>query len=222
MAQQVFKSPINQSESIENNPFNQWSVSQDPKKKSPSAFFGGSKRLVNMSPNDYFKLVASQGHISVDDLIKDRLNNANEMSIEEMRQKMRNGVKFDTPWIRLSDRGEKGDTSPYFQEGLHRMLAAGQEYGMDTKFPIYLAYQNDQWNEIDTLPMDDFIKHYDDTRLKRYNEHKKLEEQEQKELDDWYKQQTADYFNVLLENVTPEMLKEYTKYEDKMWEEDFD
>ena len=214
MAQQVFKSPSAQAESIVNNPFNRWSVSQKEGKKTPSAFFGESKRLVNMSPNDYFKLVASQSGTTPEKLMENRQRVPNELSVDDIRQKMREGDLFDTPWIRLMDAGEKGTVRPYWQEGLHRMLAAGQEYGMDTKFPIYLAYDNDPWNEIDTLSMDDFIKHYDTKRLERYNKQQERERIRNQEIDDYYKDATARHFNILLEQVTPELIKQYKKYED--------
>ena len=222
MAQQVSKNINGVVNNLTNNPFNIYSVSQEKSKKSPTAFFGSSKRLVNMSPNDYFKLVASQSGTTPEKLMEHRQRIPNELSIDDIRKKMREGVQFDTPWVRLMDSGEKGTVRPYWQEGLHRMLAAGQEYGMDTKFPIYLAYDNDQWDEIDTLPMDDFIKYYDDTRLKRYNMEQERERIQKQEIDDFNRQETADYFNVLLESVTPEMIREYLKYEDSLFKDEWD
>ena len=220
---QVFKSPETQAESIVNNPFDIYSLSQEKGKKTPSAFFGNeSKRLVNMSPNDYFKFVSHQVGTTPERLMEQRQRVSNELSVDEIRKKMREGVKFDTPWLRLMDRGEPGDVNPYWQEGLHRMLAAGQEYGMDTKFPTYIAYENDSWNEMDTLPMDDFIKHYDKTRLERYNKYKEKERLKQQELDDFYKQETADRFGILLDAVTPELIARYKKEEDDMWREEKD
>lgn len=202
-------------------PFNQWSVSQEKGRNTPSAFFGGSKRLVNLSPNDYYKLVASQTNTTPEKLIASRTKNTNEISTDDIQKKMREGVKFDTPWIRLNDAGEKGSTDVYFQEGLHRMLAAGREYGMDTKFPIYLAYENDPWNDIDKIPIDDFIKHYDDTRLKRYNMRQEREREHQRQIDEFNKEMAADLFKVGLDQVTPEMIKQYLKYEDELFRDDY-
>lgn len=223
MAQQRFSSPLQASESLIKNPFNIYSISQEKGKKTPSAFFGNeSKRLVNMSPNDYFKFVSHQVGTTPEKLIAQRQKTPNELSVDDIRKKMREGVQFDTPWLRLMDRGEPGTVRPYWQEGLHRMLAAGQEYGMDTKFPTYIAYENDPWNEIDTLSMDDFIKHYDNTRLDRYNKYKEQERLKQQELEDFYKQETADRFGILLDAVTPELIAQYKKEEDEMWKEEKD
>ena len=219
---QVFKSPNAQAESIVNNPFDIYSLSQEKGKKTPSAFFGNeSKRLVNMSPNDYFKFVSHQVGTTPERLMEQRQRVSNELSVDEIRKKMREGVKFDTPWLRLMDRGEPGDVNPYWQEGLHRMLAAGQEYGMDTKFPTYIAYENDPWNEIDTLSMDDFIKHYDDKRLDRYNKRKNAELQEEENNKQWYKEMASRHFKVPLDQVTEEQIKAYEKFEDDLFS-DFD
>lgn len=219
---QVFKNPNSQAESIINNPFNIHSVSQQKGKKNPSAFFGFSHRLVNMSPNDYFKFVASQSNTTPEKLMENRQNVANEMTVDDMRSKMREGVKFDTPWLRLLDSGEKGTVSPYWQEGLHRMLAAGQEYGMDTKFPTYIAYENDPWNEIDTLSMDDFIKHYDDTRLSRYNKRKQVELQEQEDDNEYWKKEAASHFKLPVESITQEHIDKYMSYLDKLFSGEWD
>lgn len=222
MAQQQFKTPIQQAESIVNNPFNIYSVSQEKGKKTPSAFFGNeSKRLVKMSPNDYFKFVSHQIGTTPEKLIAQRQRVSNEMSVDDIRKKMREGVQFDTPWLRLMDAGEPGTVNPYWQEGLHRMLAAGQEYGMDTKFPTYIAYENDPWSEIDTLSMDDFIKNYDNKRLDRYNKRKNAELQEEENNKQWYKEAAARHFKIPLDLVTDEHIKAYEKFEDDLFS-DFD
>lgn len=215
--------PLELAKQLNKSPFNKHRVSQEKGRETPSSFFGnGSKRLVNMSPNDYFKFVSHMANTTPEKLMKQRQNHPNEMSVDDMRSLMKKGTKFDTPWLRVDDSGEPRSVSPYWQEGLHRMLAAGQEYGMDTKFPIYLAYENDPWNEIDTMSMDDFIKHYDDTRLKRYNKRKEQERIEEEEFEKRYKEDVADWYNVLLENVTPELIRKYDKEMDNLFTEDLD
>jgi len=174
-----------------------------------------------MSPNDYYKFVSHQIKTTPEKLMEHRNKIKNQLSVDEMRTMMRNGVKFDTPWLRVDDSGEPGTTSPYWQEGLHRMLAAGQEYGMDTKFPIYLGYENDPWGEMDTMSMDDFIKHYDQTRLDRYNKRKQAELEQKRKWEQMDKEFAAAHFKVPLDQVTPEMVKEYKKWEDSLWTEDF-
>ena len=219
---QTYKTPLEQSESMPN-PFNKWKVSTERESVSPSSFFkdGESKRIVHMSPNDYYKFVSHQIKTTPEKLMEHRNKIKNQLSVDEMRTMMRNGVKFDTPWLRVDDSGEPGTTSPYWQEGLHRMLAAGQEYGMDTKFPIYLGYENDPWGEMDTMSMDDFIKHYDQTRLDRYNKRKQAELEQKRKWEQMDKEFAAAHFKVPLDQVTPEMVKEYKKWEDSLWTEDF-
>lgn len=222
---ETYKSPLEQSNALVDDsysPFNKWKISTENASVTPSSFFklsnGESKRLVNMSPNDYFKFVSHQIGTTPEKLMEHRSRVANQMSVDEMRKKMREGVKFDTPWLRVLDSGEPRSTVPYWQEGLHRMLAAGQEYGMDKKFPIYLGYENDPWVELDSMSMDDFIKHYDDTRLARYNKAKQAELDQQKKFEEMDRKYAASHFGVPIEEVTPEMVKEYQKWEDSLWD----
>lgn len=174
-----------------------------------------------MSPNDYYKFVSHQIGSTPDRLINDRLNRKNDISVEDMRKMMREGTKFDTPWLRLSERGEKGMTSPWWQEGLHRMLAAGQEYGMDTKFPVYLGYEDDPWNELDSMSMDDFIKHYDDTRQARWDEYQKREDDEKARNDAYWRREAADHFKIPLDQVTDEHVKKYNKFLDDLFKDEW-
>lgn len=222
---ETYKSPLEQSNGMQDiNPFNKWKVSDERGSVTPSSFFkrsnGEFKRLVNMSPNDYYKFVSHQIGTTPEKLMEQRSKTPNQLSIEQMRDMMRRGVKFDTPWLRLDDVGEPGTTSPYWQEGLHRMLAAGQEYGMDTKFPIYIAYENDPWDNIEKMNMDDFLKHYDDTRLARYNKRKEAEAEQERKWADMDRRYAAVHFKVSEDQVTPEMIKEYQKWEANLFSED--
>lgn len=215
-----YKTPLEQSSALleDKSPFNTASISQD-KHKTPRDMFE-SYRLTQMSPNDYYKLVSHIAGYKPEDLMKNRQNHPNELSTEEIRKMMREGTKFDTPWLKLSDRGEPGMTSPYWQEGLHRMLAAGQEYGMDKKFPVYLGYETDPWNQLDEMSIDDFAKHYDETRLKRHNIHKQEEEEKEKERDEYWKEEAADHFKIPKEQVTQEHVDKYLKYLDWLFKDE--
>lgn len=211
--------PLELAKQLNKNPFNENRVSHEKGREYPFSFFANeSKRLVNMSPNDYFKFVSHMANTTPEKLIEHRQNHPNEMSVDDMRSLMKKGTKFDTPWLRVDDYGEPRSVSPYWQEGLHRMLAAGQEYGMDTKFPIYLAYENDPWEELDTMSMDDFIKHYDDTRLKRYNARKEREKEQELE----YKKDIAEWYNIPLDAVLPKVMKKYDKEMTDLFDEDLD
>ena len=122
---ETYKTPLEQSTALANNynPFNKARVSNEKGSVSPSSFFkdGELKRLVNMSPNDYFKFVSHQIGTTPEKLMEQRSRVANQLSVDDMQKKMRAGEKFDTPWLRVDDSGEPGTTSPYWQEGLHRM-----------------------------------------------------------------------------------------------------
>ena len=215
----TYKNPLEQSEDF-TSPFNKWKVSTESESMSPSAFFKDeSKRLVNMSPNDYFKFVSHQIGTTPEKLMEQRSRVANQLSVDDIQKKMHEGVKFDTPWLRVLDRGEKGTVVPYWQEGLHRMLAAGREYGMDRKFPIYLGFENDPWNELDSMTMNDFINYYDSKRQERQEAYKKQQEEEDQQREDLNLEFAADYFGVSKDQVTPEMLKQYKKYEDDLFKE---
>ena len=101
------------------------------------------------------------------------------------------------------------------------MLAAGQEYGMDRKFPVYIGYENDSWDDLDTMSMDDFIKHYDDTRLKRYNERQQREEEEKEDSDAYWKKEAADHFKIPEEQVTQDHIDKYMKYLDWLFRDEW-
>ena len=220
---ETYKTGIEQSERMtDNNPFDKWKISDERVSISTSSFFkdGELKRMVNMSANDYYKFVSHQIGSTPEKLMEQRARVPNQLSVDEMRKLMRGGTKFDTPWLRLTDSGEPGTTTPYWQEGLHRMLAAGQEYGMDTKFPIYIGYENDRWDNIDKIPMDDFLKEYDATRLDRYNKRKQAEKEQEEKWRQMDREYAAAHFHVPVEQVTPEMIKEYQKWEDSLWTED--
>lgn len=216
-----FKSSLEQSNALltDRSPFDTNRISRR-RDQTPDSIFE-NHRLIQMSPNDYYKFVSHQIGSTPDRLINDRLNRKNDISVEDMRKMMREGTKFDTPWLRLNERGEKGMTSPWWQEGLHRMLAAGQEYGMDTKFPVYIGYEDDPWNEIESMPMDDFIKHYDTTRKNRYDEHQRIQADENARIEAEWRKDAADYFNVPVDKLTDEQYKQYNKFMDDLFKEEF-
>lgn len=218
---ETFKTGLEQSNALlsDKNPFNVNSISYD-RHVTPKDLFD-NHRLTQMSPNDYYKFVSHQIGQSPENLIKHRINHPNHISVDDMRKMMREGTKFDTPWLNLTQDGEPGDTRPYWQEGLHRMLAAGQEYGMDTKFPVYIGYEDDPWNELDNMPMDDFIKHYDDTRLKRYNERKQREKDEEEANDAYWKREAATHFKIPEDQVTEEHVEKYLKYLDVLFKDEW-
>jgi len=123
-------------------------VSRNPYYKTMHDIFeDDNNRLVRMTGDEYFKLVGNEINAKWQDLQKQRRENANQLSVDEMAKLMRKGTKFPTPWIHLND---KLGTVPHFQEGLHRMLAAKDVYGDKARFPVYLAYNDEEhWDDLE-------------------------------------------------------------------------
>lgn len=88
---------------------------------------------------EYMELAASQKDISV----KEILEPVDESKIDNYSVKMKNGIKFPLPSIELGT---------YNQEGRHRMLAAANAFGKDTKFPVLIINKYS--------PTDEEIKEY--------------------------------------------------------------
>ena len=95
--------------------------------------------IVMMSPEEYFEecaLHAWDHYVSVNSLKQQR--RANQDKLDKFKKMMKNGTKFDMCYIDKADHG---------QEGLHRMMAAGDLYGWDTKFPVLVIDVYDQDRE---------------------------------------------------------------------------
>lgn len=92
--------------------------------------------IVMMTPEEYYEECSKYawGHyVSVDSLIKQR--RADKEKNDKFMEMMQNGTKFDMCYIDKADHG---------QEGLHRMMAAGDLYGWDTEFPVLVIDIYDQ------------------------------------------------------------------------------
>ena len=96
-------------------------------------------KIVMMSPREYYDECAKYGfpeQTSVDTLIRSR--RANDANLEKIKRNMQRGVKYHVCMLNYADRS---------QEGLHRMMAAGDLYGWDTKFPVLVVTPYDQAKE---------------------------------------------------------------------------
>lgn len=92
-------------------------------------------RIEMMSPNEYYRHCAEDVFdVTVDKLRKQRTNELSEKYVQEMLK----GDKFPLCYI---------DYASPTQEGLHRMKAAGDAFGWDTKFPVLCVYVFDQERE---------------------------------------------------------------------------
>ena len=87
--------------------------------------------IVMMSPEDYYYACSQYGfnkYVSVNNLKRQR--SANGKNIEKYEDMMRKGKKFCLCVLNKADRS---------QEGLHRMMAAGNVFGWDTPFPVLVV-----------------------------------------------------------------------------------
>lgn len=114
--------------------------------------------IVMMTPEDYYWECGMYGFrhaVSTDKLKAERRANA---KIEKYKNMMANGTKFPVCML------NKADNS---QEGLHRMMAAGDLYGWNKAFPVlvitpYDQVKEDRWKLIDKAHdyRDDTFKHH--------------------------------------------------------------
>lgn len=84
--------------------------------------------VIQMTPSEYFYECAHKVFdTSVEELKRQRgLDNL----VDTYAQNMIDGDKFPLPYINYADHG---------QEGLHRMMAAGQAFGWDVEFPVLIV-----------------------------------------------------------------------------------
>lgn len=94
-------------------------------------------QIMRMSPSEYFKDCSMYGfdkHVPVYQLETSRRDKLVEQYIEDMKA----GDKFPLCYINYADRS---------QEGLHRMMAAGDVFGWNTKFPVLVITAYDPERE---------------------------------------------------------------------------
>ena len=101
--------------------------------------------IIMMTPNEYFEACAKEifrGRHSVKDLKHQREYSkfkTGETFIDRYTNDMKKGDKFPLCYLNYADNS---------QEGLHRMYAAGEAYGWDTKFPVLVITVYDQvWED---------------------------------------------------------------------------
>lgn len=125
--------------------------------------------IVYMTPETYFEHCAKyifNGRVSVDDLKQQRSNDTK--AVDYYKKLMQDGVKFYLPYLNYADDA---------QEGLHRMLCAGDLYGWDTKFPVLIVtvFDPDRETEEEAYHIANKFKFYymdkivEDTLWQNYN-----------------------------------------------------
>lgn len=124
--------------------------------------------IVYMSPNDYFKSCAEDiFHIPQEQLEESR--SANMGTIIEYGTAMKRGDTFPLPYINYADNT---------QEGLHRMMAAGDTFGWNTKFPVLIVEAYDKEYE---------VQHQNFLNMRDYERYdfKKVVNQADEDISDW-------------------------------------
>ena len=173
-----------------------------------------NKRLVHLSADDYYRIVAHELGTTPEKLRENReATSGSELTIDEIAERMKKGEKFGTPWITLSDyRG----INPYFQEGLHRIAGAEKVYGKNVKFPVWLASGSEIWDDIED-DMDLFLLNLDSVReeneLLRDKQNLMKEQQKVKDVAKW--------FGISEDKVTKEHIKRYYEELDDLFSDDF-
>lgn len=124
--------------------------------------------IVYMSPDEYFKTCAEDIFGVPIQKLKDQ-RAANATDIAEYTKAMKRGDKFPLCFVNYADKS---------QEGLHRMMAAGNAFGWDTKFPVLVVKALDEDLEKQRRLLDS---------LRDYERHdfKNIVEQAEEELSDW-------------------------------------
>ncbi len=105
--------------------------------------------IIMMTPNEYFEACANdifEGRHTVADLKRQREYSRfkdGKAFIDKYVEDMKSGDKFPLCFLNYADSS---------QEGLHRMYAAGEAFGWDTKFPVLVVTINDQaWEDFVNL-----------------------------------------------------------------------
>lgn len=94
--------------------------------------------VVNMTPTEYYQACADDIFGKPVESIK-RQRASNAEAIQEYTDAMLSGDKFPLCFINYADKA---------QEGLHRMMAAGNAFGWDEKFPVLVVTAYDEEREI--------------------------------------------------------------------------
>lgn len=110
--------------------------------------------VVMMTPEEYYQECADNifKNTTANKLLNQRTNSFSDQYIKDMKK----GDKFPLPYLNYSEGHET-------QEGLHRMKAAGDAFGWDTKFPVLIVKDFDEVRAAQTRflrEINDFKRYY--------------------------------------------------------------
>jgi len=157
--------------------------------------------IIMMTPDEYYEACSKIFNQSVNDLKYQRSSNAD--TILKYTMAMLNGDVFPLPYVNFADKS---------QEGLHRMMAAGDAFGWDKKFPVLVVEPLDQelWDQKVIFDnMRDFERH----------DFKKIVNDAAEELSDWDMEAPMDILTQLKSAIIE---KAATKFDDDIDEADID
>ena len=150
--------------------------------------------IVLMSPTEYFNECSQHGFsigpVDVNHVIQGR--RADKESIQWLENHMKQGGKFYLPYI---------DYAAHSQEGLHRMMVAGDLYGWDTKFPVLVVTVYDEDVERENQLFQDYLDFRD-------HDFKIICDMAADELSDWYGP-VPDNFEEMLRHKVIEIASDY-------------
>ncbi len=112
-------------------------------------------KIVMMSAKEYYDYCANdifKGRHSVEELMQQREYSKFEDDtrfVDKYAEDMRNGAKFPLCYLNFADSS---------QEGLHRMYAAGEAFGWNTKFPVLVVTVYDKEIERKNTQYQDAVK----------------------------------------------------------------
>lgn len=140
--------------------------------------------IVYMSPDEYFRICAKD-IFGIPQKELEAQRSANTSTIIEYVSAMKRGDKFPLCFVNYADKS---------QEGLHRMMAAGDAFGWNTKFPVLVVRALD--NDIEQQK-----KLFNSLREYERYDYKKVVEQAQEELSDWDNMAPPDILNQLEQEI---------------------
>ena len=151
--------------------------------------------IVMMSPNEYYRECANKifNNVSFDDLMAER--RANKKTIEYLTKLVTQYKrKMFMPYINYAERG---------QEGLHRMMVAGDLFGWDEKFPVLVitTYDQERKERKDREKEKDVIYRVFQRAVDRYrypqDSEEALDEKIRDYIQDYFEDYTLKYYDPL-------------------------
>lgn len=147
--------------------------------------------IIMMTPEEYYEACSKIFNQSVNDLKYQRSSNAD--AILKYTMDMLNGDVFPLPYVNFADKS---------QEGLHRMMAAGDAFGWDEEFPVLVvtAYDNDRFER---------DKQFESMREFERFDFKQVVQSAQEDLSIWESEPPPDILTQMKDMVEQKTLSDY-------------